>query len=185
MTTLHGTAEPSARPDSRRRFLKQTGFGVAVLGMSGCLPSGGADPSLPDGIRDRLRFCSPTEFLVLKAAAEQIVGPLGAEGQPTFDEITLRADEFLSGAEPEIQEQFHQLLMVFNSAIAAFLFDLRPSSFLAMSAQDRSAYLEDWMASPIGFRRTAFMGLKRICMSVSYTHPGLWPLIGYDEIHTL
>ncbi|MEK6650322.1 MAG: hypothetical protein AABY75_05060, partial [Bacteroidota bacterium] len=93
-------------------------------------------------------------------------------------------DNYLAGADPEVQDQFHQLLTVFNSGIAAFLFDFRTSSFLGMSPEERSSYLRDWMESPIGFRRTAFTALKRVAMSTYYSHPSSWASIGFDGDHT-
>lgn len=169
----------------RRAFLKQTGFGLAALTIGGCLPGGSATvEDLPPGIAGRLKFASPTEFLVLRAAAEQLID-LPAEGGPLpSHEVAVRMDNYLAGADPEVQDQFHQLLTVFNSGITAFLFDFRASSYLGMSPEERSSYLRDWMESPIGFRRTAFTALKRVAMSTYYSHPSSWAPIGFDGDHS-
>jgi hypothetical protein len=169
----------------RRRFLKQTAFGVAALTVGGCLSDGGTGADeLPPGVAGQLRFASPTEFLVLQAAAEQLIDLPATGGPMTSADLALRMDLYLSGADEEVRDQFHQLLSVFNSGIAAFLFDLRFSSFLGMSPEDRRAYLADWMESPIGFRRTAFMALKRVASSSYYSHPASWTAIGYDGDHS-
>jgi hypothetical protein len=175
----------SAGIPARRRFLRQTAFGVAALTAGGCLPGGSAGPDeLPPGIAEQLRFGSPTEFLILQAAAEQLIDLSPTEGPMRSADLALRMDLYLAGADQEVQEQFHQLLSVFNCGIATFFFDLRFSSFLGMSFDDRASYLQDWMESPIGFRRTAFMALKRVAASSYYSHPSSWPAIGYDADHT-
>lgn len=170
---------------ARRRFLKQTSFGVGALAVGGLLPGCSASSDdLPAGVARQLSFATPPEFLILQAAAEQLVD-LPAEGGPmTSAELAIRMDQYLSGADGEVQDQFHQLLSVFNSGVAAFLFDFRSSSFLGMSPPDRASYLRDWMESPIGFRRTAFMALKRVAMSCYYSHPSSWKKIGYDGEHS-
>ncbi len=177
-STQHG---PQAHTD-RRRFLKRSAFGVVALGAGSFLP-GCADPAegVPFEIRQRLLFASPGEFLILRAAAETFID-LPTEGGPlASSDVAVRMDHYLGGADPEVQEQFHQLLTVFNSGITAFLFDLRTSSFVGMSIEDRATYVRDWMESPIGFRRTAFQALKRVAMSSYYSHPASWPTIGFDN----
>ncbi|MCU0453202.1 MAG: gluconate 2-dehydrogenase subunit 3 family protein [Bacteroidetes bacterium] len=175
----------AATAPDRRRFLKRSAFGVAALSVGGCLPGGpaGAD-DLRAGIAQQLRFSSPTEFLVLQAAAEQILDLPPTGGPMASADAAMRMDHYLAGADQEVQDQFHQLLSVFNSGLAAFFFDLRFSSFLGMSTKDRADYLQDWMESPIAFRRTAFVALKRIAASTYYAHPVSWKAIGYDADHT-
>jgi hypothetical protein len=168
-------------PLSRRRFLKRTAFGVVTLGVGRFIPAVDSGINLPLEIAERLEFFSPHEYLVMRAIAERIVGVAG-NGEPdaTHLGVALRADKFLAGADPEIQEQFHQLLTVFNGAFFAFLFDFRFSSFVRMNAEDQDSYLLDWMTSVIGFRRTAFQALKRTCLSMFYTEPRSWKEIGFD-----
>ncbi len=168
--------------NDRRRFLKRSAFGVVALSAGSFLP-GCSDPDegVPFEIRQSLLFASPGEFLVLQAAAETFID-LPAEGGPlASSDVAVRMDQYLGGADPEVQEQFHQLLTVFNSGITAFLFDLRTSSFVGMSTEERASYIRDWMESPIGFRRTAFQALKRVSMSSYYSHPSSWPAIGFDN----
>jgi len=136
-------------------------------------------PSLE--IPKRLDFFSDHEFIVFQAIAERMIGA-PSEGNPSAAllNITMRADKFLSGTDPEVQEQFHQLLTVFNAPFFAFLFDFRFSSFISMSAEDQDSYIEDWMTSTFAFRRTGFQALKRVCLIMFYTEPRSWPEIGYD-----
>jgi hypothetical protein len=94
--------------------------------------------------------------------------------------VASRADQFLAGADPEVQDQLHQLFTVFNAAFFTFLFDFRLTSFLNMSASDKDSYVRDWMTSSLGFRRTAFQALKRVCLSMFYTDNRSWKEIGYE-----
>jgi hypothetical protein len=165
----------------RRRFLRETLFGTAALGAAPLLPSLAMRGEVPQEIARRLEFFSEGEYLVVSAVAERLIGNVPGESSPE-DRIdaALRADQFLSGEDPEIQDQIHLLLSVFNSAITAILFDFKFSRFLTMNAADQGSYLEGWMTSSIGFRRTGFQALKRLCMSIYYTDARSWEAIGYQ-----
>ena len=166
---------------SRRRFLKETLFGTGFLAASKLIPSDTLFAEDQSGVPGNLRYFSPKEYLIITAIGERIIGePLS--GQPSARDIGVasRADEFLAGADLEVQEQFHQLLTVFNAPLFTFLFDFRTSSFLGMSSADRDTWLEDWMTSKFGFRRTGFQALKRVCLSMFYTESRSWKEIGYE-----
>lgn len=175
MTTSSHDPAVEDHSAERRRFLRRTLAGTLFLSLGKVVPSVAASAGSPPA----LRFFDPQEWAVFSAVADRIVGPR-KPGAPSLDDIAMRADAFLAGEHLEIQEQFHLLLTLFNSAWIAFLFDLRFSSFLGMNDDDKDAYLTDWMESPLGFRRTAFQGLKRLSLSVYYTHPSSWQAIGFD-----
>ena len=168
---------------SRRKFLKATLFGAACLSLSKIVPTGTLLADDLKHIPQNLVYFSPKEFLIFEAAADRLIGT-PSPGQPGSDEIGVagRADQFLGGADPEVQEQFHQLLTVFHAPFFTFLFDFRFSSFLAMTPEDKDSYLEDWMTSSLSVRRTGFQALKRVCMSMFYTHSGSWKEIGYEGV---
>ena len=168
---------------SRRRFLKQSAFGVVALSAARFLPAFDSKIALPPEIEGQLRFLSPKEYQIMEAVADRMVGS-PKEGTPSASEIgvALRADKFLAGADPEIQEQFHQLLTVFNAPAFTFLFDFRFSSFISMTPDDQDSYLEDWMTSVLGFRRTGFQALKRTTLSMFYTDPQSWKEIDFEGI---
>jgi hypothetical protein len=170
-------------PLSRRRFLKETLFGVAILSAARLMPSTLLFAQEGAVAGRRLRFFSDEEFLIVQAIAARMIG-VAEQGHGGADgiDVAARADQFLSTADTEIREQFHLLLTVFNSAFFAFLFDFRFSSFLGMSAGSQDSYLEDWMTSHLGFRRTGFQGLKRLCMSMYYTDSRSWGEIGYQAV---
>jgi len=167
-----------ADPDpqlSRRTFLRQSVFGSLFLTVGGL----GRPFQEQPGASKPLLFFSDHEFEIMKAAATRIID-LDSSSPLTPEEVTLRADQFLAGEPPEIQDQFHTLLYAFNAPLFTFLFDLRFSSFIGMSAEDQRSYLEDWMTSTFAFRRTGFQALKRVSLSMYYTDSRSWPGIGYD-----
>ncbi|MFQ5799897.1 MAG: hypothetical protein ACE5H0_14560 [Bacteroidota bacterium] len=166
---------------SRRTFLRQTAFGVAALWSSALLPiSCSQYKDVPQEILRRLTFLSGHEYLVVKAVAGRLIRKVLRTDPDAHEiEIALRVDKFLAAAHPELQRQFHQLLVVFNSPIFAFLFELRFSSFLDMDPPVQDAYLRSWMTSGIQFRRTAFQALKRLCVGLFYLDDRTWESIGY------
>jgi hypothetical protein len=166
---------------SRRVFLKETLFGVACLSAAKLVPAGVLLAGDQKGVPEKLFFFAPKEYLIFQAAAERLIG-LTSEGDSKAEVIDVagRADQFLSGADPEVQDQIHQLLTIFNAPLFTFLFDFRFSSFLSMSPEDKDTYLEDWMTSIFGVRRSGFQALKRISMSMYYTDERSWKDIGYE-----
>jgi hypothetical protein len=175
MNALHN------RITSRRTFLKETLFGVAFLSASKLIPSDGLLAGDLSQAPNDLAFFSPREYLIFQAVAERIIG-LPSPGQPTVKDVDVasRADQFLAGADPEVQNQLHQLFTVFNAPFFTFLFDFRFSSFVNMSAPDKDSYILDWMTSTFGFRRTGFQALKRVSLSMFYTESRSWKEIGYE-----
>ena len=166
------------RNTSRRTFLKETLSGVVFLSVANLIP-GNLLGNNQDQVPKDLLYFSPKEYLIFEAMAERMIGPATAGQVRTKDiNIAMRADEFLAGADPEVQDQLHQLFSVFNAPLFTFLFDFRTSSFLNMSLADKDSYLEDWMTSVLGFRRTGFQALKRVSMSMFYTDSSRWKEIG-------
>jgi hypothetical protein len=175
MKTVHD------RVTTRRKFLKETLTGVALLSVSNLVPSGALLAVEMRQVPGNLLFFSRREYLIFEALAERIVG-VPSSGHPGVKEVgvTSRADQFLAGADPEVQDQLHQLFTVFNAPFFTFLFDFRLTSFLNMSASDKDSYIRDWMMSSLGFRRTAFQALKRVSLSMFYTERRSWKEIGYE-----
>jgi hypothetical protein len=162
---------------TRRVFLKETLFGTVLLAAA--RPArllAAASGEIP-----ALTFFTEEEHAIVAAAAQRLVGAMVEPGSPPID-VPLRADRFLAAEEPEVQEQLHLLLAIFNSQFAALVFSLKFSSFLEMSPQAQDDYLEGWMTSRLAFRRTGFQGLKRLCMSMYYTHPASFDAIGYSPM---
>ena len=177
MTTMDSLPAAST---GRRRFLRQTFFGTAALFVAPAFPTMRLHAQVPQETARKLLFFSEHEYLVVSAAAARLTGHIQGESGPAGSvDPALRADTFLSTEDPEIQEQIHLLLTIFNSPIAAFMFDFKFSGFLTMDAAGQDGYLEGWMKSSLGFRRTGFQALKRLSMSMHYTDEHSWEEIGY------
>jgi hypothetical protein len=164
--------------EGRRRFLRKTLFGTAALFVAPVLPSGFLRAQVNPEIAKKLLFFSQHECLVLAAAAARLTGYPPGDVEPAID-AALRADRFLSTEDPEIQDQIHLLLAIFNSPITAFIFNFKFSGFLSMDPAGQDNYLEGWMTSSLGFRRTGFQALKRLSMSMHYTDERSWEEIGF------
>ena len=164
---------------SRRRFLRRSLSGLLVLGTAGMIPSMARSAFAPSGQRDALRFFSRHEHRLLQAVAESLIGAAEEAAADAID-VAGRADAYLALEDPEIQSQIHLLLAIFGSRTFAFLFDFRFDPFLHMDADARASYLEDWMTSPLEFRRTGFVALKRICLSMHYTDSRSFAAVGYE-----
>ena len=172
-----------AKTSSRRRFLKQSIGGYFALSVAGLFHVELTELFPSPDIDHGLLFFSPGEFTIMKSIADRMIGNLN-DGAPDASllHVASRADQFLSKADPEIQGQFHQLLIVFNAPLFTFLFDFRLSSFVKMRPEDQDSYLEDWMTSVLSFRRTGFQALKRVCLSMVYTEPESWKEIGFSGL---
>lgn len=170
----------SSARTNRRRFLKQTTFGLLALWGGGLSTLVRMRQQPNSTILSQLLFFSDQEYAIVQVLARRLIGPdarIGSEAGQT--DVALRADRFLAEAELDVQEQFHQLLVVFNAPLFTFLFDFRLSSFLAMQPDQQDTYLHDWMTSTLAFRRTAFQALKRLCASMYYSHSVTWKDIDY------
>jgi hypothetical protein len=182
MTTLDSLPPAST---GRRRFLRQTFFGAAALFIAPALPSRVIHAQIAPLTAGQLQFFSKEEYLVVSAAAARLTGHPHGEQDPGHSvDAALRADTFLSTEDPEIQEQIHLLLTIFNSRLAAFFFSFRFSSFLDMDAENQDKYIEGWMTSSLGFRRTGFQALKRLSMSMHYTDARSWEEIGFHGMES-
>ncbi len=166
---------------SRRGFLSRALLGTAGLAAAGSVPLALRRTRLrplPPG--RPLRFFTPREFSIFAAVADRIVPQLSAD-QPTVEELDVpgKADELLSRADPDTQHDFRQLLALFDSALAAFLLDGRPTPFTELSpdAQDRA--LAQWRTSRLPLRRSGFQGLSRLSLALYYSDPRSYPGVGY------
>ncbi len=170
-------------PTGRRRFLRRVLFASAALLVAPFIPARILRLQTGRNSGPRLLFFTREEYAVMSAASARLTGfpPGNTESNETID-AALRADKFLSAEDPEIQDQIHLLLTIFNSPIAAFFFSFEFSRFTGMDAGAQDRYLESWMTSSLGFRRTGFQALKRLSMSMVYTDARSFKEIGYHGI---
>ncbi len=161
---------------SRRKFLTKSLSGMIVLTAAGVLPRkvSAFEPG-PD-----LQFFSRHEYRLVNAIAQRIVGLHADTGNSPNVDIARRADLFLTSEDPEIQRQIHLLLGLFGSPLLALLFSVQYTPFLEMEGSEQDSYLEGWMKSSLAFRRTSFVALKRLCMSMYYSDNHSWSEIHYE-----
>lgn len=162
----------------RRTFAKIAGgAGLGLLGGGGVLYV------LPTRLvplpSEPLRYFSAREYAIFTAVAEAMVEV--PKGVPDVHDakVALKADQFMARNIPDAQHDVHQLLSLFDNALAGFVLcgSLRP--FSRMSLEGRRAYLAKWQDHPIGLIRAGFVALKKLSMSCYYASPETWSSIGY------
>jgi len=126
----------------RRRFLRRSLSGAAALVVASAFVPGRTRARDRNDAQGKLQFFTGEEYLVFTAAAARLTGHEEA-GPGDHVDTALRADQFLSTEDPEIQDQIHLLLTIFNSALAAFLLSFKFSRFVAMDPADQDGYLEE------------------------------------------
>ncbi|MBT6179293.1 MAG: gluconate 2-dehydrogenase subunit 3 family protein [Deltaproteobacteria bacterium] len=168
---------------SRRAFLKQTISGVVLLGASETLLTGCAAPAhLVKKYELTKRFAlNPAELVTLEAIAETLI-PTLEKGEPTIQDVGVvaRVDEMISWRDEAIQDEFRQLLAIFDSGFVSLFFNGIPKRFISCSPEQREAVLESWATSMLPIRRQGFMAVKRLCNIAYWTDERTWKYCGYD-----
>ena len=163
-------------PLSRRGFLVRSAGAGAILASGGLLACG--DDGYTSLLRedDLPRVLAPREFAILRALSQRI---LPADGQsPGADELGVptRIDRELSFHGDRLQSDIRDaLLLVEWSPLLT-----RLARFTSLSDAGRDAELRAMTTSRLGWRRSAFQGLKFLVMFFHYTQDASWPAIGYD-----
>jgi hypothetical protein len=164
----------------RRTFLKNCLSGVVALGVARLFPVSIARAFTGGRAGQSMLFFSEDEYVLMAALAKRIIGNNTLPTDESGIDVVQRADRFLAEEDPELQDQFHLLLTIFDSTIAAFIFNLKFSSFSLMDEQSQDQYIAGWMTSWFSFRRTGYQALKRLCMSMYYTDARSFTDIGFS-----
>ncbi len=161
---------------SRRKFLKGTLAGSALIAGSALLPAGCARYD-PPGVP--LQVLDQKEFAVLQAAADRIVGE-GLASEPAASDVNVAAqfDAVLAYAPAEVQTQVKQMLQIFEHGTQLFLFSF--NRFTELSAEEKDNYITCWMESGLAIRKTVFWAMKKIAFAFYYATPAVWPTINFD-----
>jgi hypothetical protein len=175
---------PANRSDSReiperRFFIKKTLLGAGALTFGSLLPLGCSRTTPSTGVTGMTEFFDDDEAYILLLIARRII-TLDAADDGVVHDIIVRLDRYFTESYPEDQREFRRLLTVFNNPVFVFLFSGYFKSFDRMGDAQKDVYLREWMTSSWGFRRTAFQALKRLMMSMYYTHDKSWESIGFD-----
>ncbi|MBI4518953.1 MAG: gluconate 2-dehydrogenase subunit 3 family protein [Deltaproteobacteria bacterium] len=165
-----------AAPLERRRFLRSSAAGVALLGFGALLPAGCRGYPKPAG---RLTFFTAKEYAVVNQAAARLLGAGSGVG-PGEDQIDVaaRVDPWVATWDAEAQKQLRVMLRVFEHG--TYLFDLQRKRFTLLSDEDKDRYLEGWMRSTLGARRVAFRSLKALAAAGFYPQPESWAALAYE-----
>ncbi len=112
------------------------------------------------------------DLAVLLALARCLYGP-GA------DALALRTSlpETLGFLDEAQQELLAMLPGLFDVLSRALVPTLRP--FVELSEADQAAALDDWLQSPVAFRRQIGQSLRQLVLAHCYTDPAVYDSIGY------
>ncbi len=163
-------------PLDRRRFLKGSAGGIALLGVGSLLPSGCRSypkPSVP------LRCLNPREYATLTAAAARLLGVAERVGDGAEQiNVAAHVDALVAHWDVEALGQLRLMLRVFEHG--TYLFDLQRKRFTRLSAAQQDQYLAGWMNSTLGARRIVFRALKALAAGGFYQDRRAWQRLGYD-----
>lgn len=154
---------------SRRRFLRNSLFAAAALGLAGVIGRRLSGYSLDGKTAARLQVLSPKEFLILQAIARRV---LAGDG-PSADEVeaAMHADAYLAHVPEPLVDDVRGLLQLFEH--------LHTSRFTHMSPIEQDAVLAAWQKSSLALKRQGFQALRTLCFMGYYRDARTWPLLGY------
>jgi hypothetical protein len=163
---------------SRRRFLRNTLVGGALLGTAAIVGRHLSGYHLDAAIAGRLRALSPKEYLILDAIVNRMLAPDRSDA-PTASSVgaTLFIDDYLTRLDDGMRSDLRALLHLVEHGSGLFRFGL--SRFTHMRAGEQDATLEDWAQSRLAVRRQGFQALKTLAMLGYWRADSTWPLIGY------
>jgi len=163
-------------PLDRRRFLRGSAAGLAVLGIGSLLPAGCARYPAP---AKKLLFFTAKEYAVLNQAADRLLGVAGRVGTDDGQvDVAANLDGWLATWDADAQQQLRIMLRVFEHGTS--LFDLQRKRFTRLGAAAKDRYIDGWMRSTLGARRAVFRGLKALAAAGFYQDPRAWQDLGYD-----
>ncbi len=154
----------------RREFLRR-GAGGLLLTLGAALPgcSGGEDET---GGRGPF---AETEREVLRAICARLLP--GGSRAPAAAEVDVagRMERLLDAR--GATSDFRRLLALFEWS--PLLFEAKPGRFTRLPEERQEQVLRGWATSRLGFRRSGFVAIKRLAMSIYYTQQESWPAIGF------
>jgi hypothetical protein len=163
---------------SRRRFLRRTLLGGALLALGATVLRHLSGYSLDAETRGRLLALSPKQFLVLRAILRRILAAdeRGAP-DPEIVGVALSVDRYLALLPDELASDVRALIELVEHSPA--LFDARLSRFTHLDEAGQDAVLRGWESSRIELRRRGFQALKSLAMMGYYGDPRAYALLDY------
>ncbi len=158
----------------RRGFLKLGLVGGALVAASGVtlalLPGERAvRPRTPPLSLD------DAQFAVLVAVAARVLArttadPLGAAHA---------VDTALRFAPPEVRHDLGLALDLLDNALVSVLTGGRPTPFTVLDEAGQDAALRRWGSSRLALLRSAYQGLRKLCLAAHYATPPAAAALGY------
>ncbi|MSP63723.1 MAG: hypothetical protein EXR72_25935 [Myxococcales bacterium] len=162
----------------RRRFLRRTLLGGALLTLGGTIARHATGYTLDPAIAARLRVLSHKEYLILAAICRRMLAPdEGGAVSPDEIEAALVIDGYLAGLPDAISSDVRALLHLVEHT--PLLFDLRFSRFTHLDGAAQDAVLDGWATSRIDLRRRGFQALKALAMLGYYDDPRTFAILDY------
>jgi Gluconate 2-dehydrogenase subunit 3 len=155
----------------RREFLRRGG-GTLLLALGGALPGCRAGEA-----EDPHRPFSDVEREVLRSLCERLLPGGGGEPGAMEMDVPGRIELLLAELGPGATRDFRRLLALIEWS--PWLFEAKPGRFTRLSPREQDQVLRGWADSRLGFRRTGFVAVKRLAMSVYYAQRQSWPAIGF------
>ena len=154
----------------RREFLRR-GAGGLLLALGAALPrcSKGDDETGGRG--------------PFTEAEREVLGTICARLLPGGSRAPAAAEVDVAGRMERLLEElgaisdFRRLLALFEWS--PWLFEARPGRFTRLSEERQDHVIRGWATSRLGFRRTGFVAIKRLAMSIYYTQEETWEGIGF------
>jgi hypothetical protein len=169
---------PGPDDPGRRRFLRRTLAGAALLALGGTALRHLGGYQLDEETERELRALSPKEAIVLGAVARRVLAPDGPDAPPPDAIGVVRAvDAYLDALPAGVVSDVRALLQLVEHG--PFLFTLRPSRFTRLSPSAQDAVLADWESSRLDVRRRGFVALKTLCAVGYYGDRRTHDLLGY------
>ncbi len=159
----------------RRSFLKRGVVGGVLLVVAGggivaILP--GDSSVKPTGL---LHALSARAFPVLAAVAARVLA--GTTASPV--DIAMKVDAALRYAPPETQKDLSSALVLLENALGGLLLRGRPTPFTELDEAAQDKALIAWRDSRLLLLRSAYNGLRKLCLAAHYATPAGWPDTGY------
>lgn len=156
----------------RREFLRRGGGGL-MLALAAVLPG----CSRTGGSRNGEGAFSHSERQTLWAICERMLPGGGRAPSAGAIDVAGKIENLVSGLDPGAATDFRRLLSLFEWS--PVLFEARPGRFSTLSPDTQTAVIHGWATSRLAFRRTGFVAIKRVAMSVYYAQETSWPAIGF------
>jgi hypothetical protein len=159
----------------RRVFLKRGLLGGVLLAAGGGLTLGLSSTKMAYVPSRPLKVLDERHFAIVGAIASRTVAVENAN----LVEVAHGVDDVLSIAVPETQEDVKGLLMLFENALAGFVFDRRLKPFTRLAPEQQDSVLNAWRDSSITIRRGGYHVLRKLTLASYYSSSSTWAAVGY------